>query len=151
MRLKGRVDRVDFSARGYHIIDYKTSRVPRSESKMVLFPSEARTDRVKLSVQGAVYALAWAARAPDHPVADFSLYRLKNLDPEADVMLRTQFGESPFTRGSPAEERMRETYEPIAERLAHGHFAAKPLHSGVCAFCPATHACPVPRTKGAGA
>lgn|GEM_PF-6662199 len=147
VRLRGRVDRVDFSPRGYHIIDYKASKVAKTHTKLALFPADCTSDSVRLSVQGALYSLAWAALRPESPVADFSLYRLKNLDPDVDVMLCSTFAESPFFRGSPSEERMRETYEPIADRLAHGNFDARPLHKNTCSNCPGYHTCAVPRAR----
>lgn len=147
LTLRGRVDRVDFSPRGYHIIDYKTSKVRRTEGKLVLFPEDAKSDKVRLSVQGALYTLAWCRTHTEHPVADFTLYRLKNLDEDVDVFMSADFGKETATLQSALYARLEETYGAIAESLAAGRFPATPRAPSVCAHCPALHTCPTPRAN----
>jgi hypothetical protein len=151
LQLTGRVDRVDFSPLGYHIIDYKTSKVRKQEGRLVLFPSDAPNDRSRLTVQGALYALAWARDHDEHPVASFTLYRLKNLDEDTDVFLGADFEGRVVQKNGPLYSRLEEVYGRLAERLADGEFQATPRTASVCATCAGFHVCPRPRAKEATA
>ena len=150
LSLRGRVDRVDFSPRGYHIIDYKTSKVRRTEVKLVLLPQEAVNDKARLSVQGALYTLAWCRSHEEHPVADFTLYRLKNLDEDADVFLSADFDGQAVDRRSATYSQLEATYERLASNLSAGRFPANPRSASVCLYCPAFHVCPKPRDQSVG-
>lgn len=144
--LAGRIDRVDTHAQGDTIIDYKTSKVPKNERELVLLPSRVNTTN-KLSVQGAIYSLAWAERQakddPDSPrgVRSFSLLRLKTLDLNRDPRLVYNF-ETPLKPTGELYEQIHSEYVRYADKLAAGHFPATPLLKDHCTTCALNTFCP---------
>ncbi len=136
--LSGRIDRVDSDRNGnFHIIDYKTSRIPKQDKQLGLFPTSKSTP---FSVQGALYTYAWCLK-DQGKVTKFSLYRLKNLNPELSPYLSIHF-ETPLDKNSSLFEAIKNTYTPIAQQLANGDFSPKPLSPDLCKNCRHALQCP---------
>ena len=136
--LSGRIDRVDSDNNGsFHIIDYKTSRIPKQDKQLGLFPSSKATP---FSVQAALYTYAWCLK-DQGKVTKFSLYRLKNLNPELSPYLSISF-ETPLDKHSPLFEAIKNTYTPIAQQLKDGDFSPKPLRPDLCQSCRHALQCP---------
>lgn len=146
LHLAGRIDRVDTHPQGDTIIDYKTSKVPKTERDLVLLPSQLNTTN-KLSVQGAIYSMAWSEKqAKDDPeaargVRAFSLLRLKTLDLERNPQLRFEF-EAPLKINSGIYNELHNEYAPYARELTAGRFPARPLLKTTCSTCPLNTYCP---------
>jgi len=151
LRLAGRIDRVDSSPEGDEIIDYKTSKVPKNDPPLVLTPKSLNTTN-RLSVQGAVYSLAWAHRqqADDagktRGVKTFSLFRLKTLNLERKPILSYQF-EIPLTCESDMYFLIRSEYQKYANALTAGLFPAQPVIKDVCKTCALMRFCPTGRSQ----
>jgi hypothetical protein len=151
LRLSGRIDRVDSSPDGDEIIDYKTSKVPRNDPALVLTPKNLNTTN-RLSVQGAIYSLAWAhiQKANDEGeargVKAFSLFRLKTLNLERNPILSYQF-ENPLKPDSDLFVMIRSEYESYANALSSGLFPAQPVIKDVCKSCALLTFCPTGRNQ----
>lgn len=141
-----RLDRVDVDENHrFHILDYKTSKIV-SSLKMTLFPSQ-RNSGTKLSVQGALYALAFLSHLDEsdhqHPtIASFSEIRLRSLNGDAGTsFLRYDFP-SPLASSNEASEALKNEYLVFAESLHKGQFSAQPLEKSICLFCEHRKICP---------
>lgn len=149
LTLSGRIDRVDTSPEGDEIIDYKTSKVPKSDPALVLSPKSLNTTN-RLSVQGAIYSLAWAHRLEENDgeesrgVRAFSLFRLKTLNLERKPILSYQF-ETPLTRKSDLFGLLHSEYAAYANGLSAGLFPAQPVIKDVCKSCALISFCPTGR------
>ncbi len=148
LHFKGRIDRVDVGFDGFHIIDYKTSRIPKKEKKLVVFPHEYKPQSTEYSVQGALYTYGWSLRQKDageeRPlgIKSFSLYRLKNLDEGSDSFLVHNYDE-PVLFGEETFELIKTSYEKYAVRLASGDFSPLPMHEDTCVICHFRELCPL--------
>lgn len=151
--LKAKIDRVDVNQTGCEIIDYKTSKIPSTEKKLTLLPSDIKKDpKLKLSVQGALYAYGWAQC--DHldstselssgsDVCQFSLYRLKNLDNEANSILSFSFPGA-FKASGDFYKKIKAEYEAYLGSLESGDFNPNPIQGkDTCNLCPHTLICPL--------
>ncbi|MEY4065526.1 MAG: hypothetical protein RIR26_1734 [Pseudomonadota bacterium] len=153
LSLSGRIDRVDTHPSGDRIFDYKTSKVPRNDPALVLKPSVVNSTN-RLSIQGAIYSLAWArqqsaaAESDFRGVRSFTLLRLKTLDLSRNPMLSYEF-ESPLTSGDTMFEEIHQEYELNARNLMTGRFSAAPLLKDHCKTCPLNELCPTPHRSGA--
>ena len=144
----GRIDRIDTSPQGFQILDYKTSKIPKTERQLVLCPSEKKPQN-QLSVQAALYSYAWAlhntlSAENDTPVQSFSLYRLKNLDPQANSFLTYEF-QPPLQSTTELFKSIADEYTLHATRLAAGDFSPRPVHQDSCKTCSFVALCPVGR------
>jgi len=144
--LSGRIDRVDSHPDGDFIIDYKTSKVPKNDTDLVILPSQMNSTN-KLSVQGAVYSLAWALQQGENDfgrtrgVRRFSLMRLKTLDLTRNPELSFDFSE-PLQKSSEGFEQLQSEYLRFADQLSKGVFPAQPLLKDTCKSCALNSFCP---------
>ncbi len=144
--LSGRIDRVDSHPKGDFIIDYKTSKVPKNDTDLVLIPSQLNSTN-KLSVQGGVYSLAWAQQQAENDfgstrgVGRFSLMRLKTLDLTRNPELSFEFSQ-PLRKSSEGFEQLHAEYSSFADQLAKGLFPATPLLKESCKSCALSAFCP---------
>lgn len=151
LRLAGRIDRVDTTPEGDEIIDYKTSKVPKNDPALVLLPHHLNTTN-RLSVQGAIYSLAWAHMQKEDDERDtrgvkaFSLFRLKTLNLERNPVLSYTF-ETPLMRKSELFDSIHSVYEPFADALTSGLFPAQPVIKDVCKSCSLSPFCPTGRNQ----
>lgn len=153
LEFSGKIDRIDCNHLGIQIIDYKTSNIPKTEKKLVILPSELQktgNKSAKLSVQGALYCLAWAH---NHLLADeedvsrsqiqsFSLSHLKNLDLEQNPILRYEFN-PPLKKESAFYLEIFNEYSEYAVKLKEGKFSPDPLKLTNCNFCDFKYICPL--------
>ena len=152
--LTGRIDRVDTHPSGDKIIDYKTSKVPKKEPALVLNPLEA-TPYNRLSVQGAIYCLAWARKQAEEAsdderprgVSAFTLLRLKTLDLSRNPFVSCAF-RSPLQFNDDAYAQLFDSYRTRAETLVSGHFPARPLYKEMCKSCALKMLCPTALRPG---
>ncbi|MES2615163.1 MAG: PD-(D/E)XK nuclease family protein [Bdellovibrionota bacterium] len=57
LKFSGRIDRIDLTAEGLEIIDYKTSNIAKVQKDLTLLSADAKQNmKLKLSVQGAMYS-----------------------------------------------------------------------------------------------
>lgn len=154
LSLSGRIDRIDTHPTGDRIFDYKTSKVPRNDPALVLKPSSVNSVN-RLSIQGAIYSLAWARQQSggEEPeqrgVRSFSLLRLKTLDLSRNPLLSFDF-EAPLKNGDDVFMDIHQEYEVQALNLMAGQFPARPLVKDQCQSCPLNELCPTPQRTGAG-
>lgn len=141
-----RLDRVDSDDKHrFHILDYKTSKIVASQ-KMTLFPSQ-RNSATKLSVQGALYTLAFLSHLDEtdqqNPtIASFSEIRLRSLnDDPASSFLRYDFL-TPIDAESEATQVLKKEYLTFADALKKGQFSAQPLEKSICHTCEHRKICP---------
>jgi hypothetical protein len=152
--LSGRIDRVDSHPAGDFIIDYKTSKVPKNDTELVLLPSQLNSTN-KLSVQGAVYSLAWAQQQGENDfertrgVRRFSLVRLKTLDLTRNPELGFEF-DAPLQKSSETFEQLHAEYRRFADQLAKGLFPAEPLLKETCKSCALSAYCPTAERNAGG-
>lgn len=151
LKLTGRMDRVDTHPHGDRIIDYKTSKVSKKDPALVLDPRAAKSTN-KLSVQGAIYSLAWAHRLKDDDetrrgVRSFTLLRLKTLDLSRDPYSSFNF-DAPMKFGDEQFESLAQVYSQRASILMAGDFSPRPLTPGVCMWCPLKSVCPAQGSSG---
>jgi hypothetical protein len=152
--LKGQIDRIDSHPEGDRIIDYKTSKVAAKEPLLVLNPEGLKT-KEKLSVQGAIYSLAWARRLAESQgeeatrgVSAFSLLHLKTLDLSREPYLTCRFS-SPLIPAAGEFETLNNIYSKHAHALVEGDFTPRPVTKGICQWCPFESICPsAGRTHG---
>jgi RecB family exonuclease len=136
LEFRGKWDRIDTYRDGVEIIDYKTRKVPKKDIPLVLFPNlQDSKVRHELSIQGAVYAFAWANQKPEKPCLKFTLYRLKSLEGNPFLSVET-----------PAnfEQEFQEKYAPFASDLLKGNFPTRPLLPDECRQCSFANLCPIP-------
>jgi hypothetical protein len=164
LSLRGRIDRVDVvrsanvqlptddepPAIEHELIDYKTSRPPREEAELALFPDSLLSPaKQKLSIQGGLYVLAWAERLAEHAstcnLLSFSLYRLGSLDWHRDMILKAALPLASEVERERDLAALRQKYEAYASRLHEGHFPAQPLDGSQCAYCSFRSLCPTGR------
>jgi ATP-dependent helicase/DNAse subunit B len=145
--LKGQIDRIDSHPAGDSIIDYKTSKVAANEPSLVLSPDGVKA-KEKLSVQGAVYSLAWASRLSENEgyeesrgVKSFSLLHLKTLDLAREPYLTCRFS-SPLKTQSEEFANLRDVYVKRAAALVEGDFSPRPVTKTLCQWCPFESMCP---------
>lgn len=149
LRLSGRIDRIDHDTKGFHIFDYKTSKIPKTEKEFVLSPTELTATSKTLSVQAAMYCVAMAQGAsvvsdesPRLPVTSFSFYRLKSLDEALSSYVTLGF-ESPLQSRSELVEKIVEDYHGYAMDIFEGRFSPRPLTPSSCTFCLYKAYCPL--------
>ena len=150
LNLSGKIDRIDATQFGLQIIDYKTSNISKTEKKISLFPSElSHAKTSKLSVQGALYCLAWShhkllkeEEGYRNQIKSFSLYHLKNLDENADPILNYEF-ENALIKDNTHYQNLFNEYSIYAEKLKSGDFYPKPIKSNTCGFCDFKSICPL--------
>ncbi|MBX9838059.1 MAG: PD-(D/E)XK nuclease family protein, partial [Silvanigrellaceae bacterium] len=124
-------------------IDYKTSNIPKTEKKLSLLPSELIEMKTsKLSVQGALYCLAWSqTKLLDeedlfrNQIRSFSLYHLKNLDEKANPILNYEFGGDGLKKDNTHYQKLYNEYLVYANNLKSGNFYPKPIKKNKCEFC----------------
>ncbi|WP_186644475.1 RecB family exonuclease [Fluviispira vulneris] len=147
----GKIDRIDATPDGLHIIDYKTSKASKQTQKLTLLPSKFKHTQsgYKLSVQGGLYSLAWAAQKLlneeedyHHCIKSFSLFQLKNLDEDKNIILEYEFS-PPMVKDGPFYTQLYEEYSEYATNLAEGNFFPNPINSAQCTFCDYKSICPV--------
>ncbi len=147
----GKIDRIDATPDGLHIIDYKTSKASKQKQKLTLLPSKIKYTQsgYKLSVQGGLYSLAWAAQKllneeDDyyHCIKSFSLFQLKNLDEEKNIILEYDFS-PPMVKDGAFYNQLYEEYSEYARNLREGNFFPNPINSAQCTFCDYKNICPV--------
>jgi len=151
--LTGRIDRIDSHPKGDRIIDYKTSKVSKNDPQLVLDPRLAKSTN-RLSVQGAIYSLAWARRVADEAGNDnnsanqstrgvraFSLLRLKTLDLSREPYSNFEF-DSPLRLTDETFSSLKDEYNRRAIRLVEGDFSPRPLTPSICQWCPLQSVCP---------
>jgi ATP-dependent helicase/DNAse subunit B len=137
--LTGRIDRVDTHLESYKLYDYKTSSVSKTKKNLLLFPQNKLLENpaTHFSFQGAIYCAAWAQEFKEMPVESFSLYRTKNIQPDADIMMTSFESKEPnFT------DRVKELAENTIQELTGGNFYPKPIQKEVCNFCEYQSICP---------
>lgn len=151
-QITAKIDRVDVCHDGVEIIDYKTSKIPAVEKELTLLPSRAKADvKLRLSAQGALYSYGWvqldplsaqAEQNPDFDLRSFSLYRLKNLDPLANPILKFSFPHTAQDRQDFLQQ-IHQEYSAFVRSLEQGLFHPQPLQGVVtCRLCPYTDLCP---------
>lgn len=146
LRLSGRIDRVDTSQDGDEIIDYKTSKVPKNDPALVLLPKQLNTTN-RLSVQGAVYSLAWAFAQKERDISEtrgvkaFRLFRLKTLTLDRHPILSFGF-DTPLRHDSTSFHDLHSEYQSFGDTLAAGLFPAQPVLKDVCKNCALSTVCP---------
>jgi len=146
----GKIDRVDATRAGFEIIDYKTSKIPKTEKELVFLPSQAKEKNTcRLSVQGALYSMGWSKfiseQGDETPtgVALFSLYRLKNTDPDDNSILSCAFS-PPLYFKDELYQKIEEEYSLYATLLQQGNFMPNPIQGkNTCVLCSYKSVCPV--------
>ncbi|MBX9703274.1 MAG: PD-(D/E)XK nuclease family protein [Silvanigrellaceae bacterium] len=144
----GTIDRLDVDKEGFHIIDYKTSKISKYNSRIVLFPSEKKQHKdSQLSVQGALYAYSLAKKLHNKIKYDedseyqnddndvvvplklkaFSLYKLRSLDTSLSSLQSYLF--DGFQTLSEFIERIEAEYTPYLEQMNQGVFHPNPILS----------------------
>ena len=155
LTLAGRIDRIDTHPTGDKIIDYKTSKVPKNDPVLVLRPSQLNTTN-KLSVQGAIYSLAWARHQAENDdnatrgVRAFTLLRLKTLDLSRSPELTYEF-DTPLKKDSDSFQLIESEYIEYARNLTAGIFSARPLLKETCKTCSLRTFCPTAQRVDGGA
>ncbi|WGL59896.1 PD-(D/E)XK nuclease family protein [Pigmentibacter sp. JX0631] len=151
--LVGKIDRIDCTPDGIQIIDYKTANIPKTEKKLAILPSELKRPNnksSKLSVQGALYCLAWANKhlfeddgenINRNQISCFSLFHLKNLDTSQNPILNYEFVE-PLKKDSKFFSEILKEYSEYVRKLKQGYFQPSPLKEGNCNFCDFKNICP---------
>ncbi len=145
----GKIDRIDLSKRGFHIIDYKSSAFSKKEHELTLLPCEVgKNSQAKLSAQGGLYSLAWAQNNLEEDVLSpqvdaFSIYALKKTSANQHAVFTYTFQE-PLRKDTPLYEKFLTQYGVYAKNLKKGSFFPRPLHHTVCALCLYQEICPVP-------
>ncbi len=160
LTVRGCIDRVDQNTDGYEIIDYKVSPISKSVQKLCLLPSEflALKNNKKLSIQGAVYALAFGKAVfdlnnnefagNDNRLSGFSLYRLKNIKDDS-ALLTYSFPENENESGAAQIQHIENELKPYTERLLNKDYFPRPLNNKqTCQYCPYQDLCPYPTQQG---
>lgn len=153
LELSGKIDRIDCFGYGIQIIDYKTANIPKTEKKLVILPSELKKPKnksAKLSVQGALYSLAWANKhllleeedQTRSQIHSFSLFHLKNLDLSQNPILSYEFTD-PLKKNSSFYLEILNEYSQYALNLKNGKFEPNPLKLSNCNFCDFKLICPL--------
>nr|BFD32159.1 hypothetical protein GTC16762_17770 [Pigmentibacter ruber] len=149
----GKIDRIDCTSEGIKIIDYKTANIPKTEKKLALLPSELKkpnSKSAKLSVQGALYCLAWADKhlfeddgenLNRNQITSFALFHLKNLDTSQNPILNYEFL-NPLKKDNKIFYEMLNEYSEYVEKLKQGYFQPSPLKETYCNFCDYKNICP---------
>ncbi|KAB8040694.1 hypothetical protein GCL60_01860 [Silvanigrella paludirubra] len=151
----GKIDRIDATQFGLRIIDYKTSNIPKTEKKLSILPSELiEMKSSKLSVQGALYCLAWSqtklVEEDDlfrNQIRSFSLYHLKNLDEKANPILNYEFGGDGLKKDNIHYQKLYNEYLVYANNLKSGNFYPKPIKKNTCEFCDFKSICPISKKQ----
>ncbi|KAB8033482.1 PD-(D/E)XK nuclease family protein [Fluviispira multicolorata] len=151
LKFIGKIDRIDATSEGLHIIDYKTSKATKQNSGIVILPSELKNKKTaKLCVQGGLYSLAWASQKLlteeknyFHKIISFSLFQLKNLDEEKNIILNYIF-KSPLEKDSDLYLKIYNEFSEYAKNLKEGDFYPKPVQAAQCDFCDFKSICPLP-------
>jgi len=148
VNFSGKIDRIDATPNGLHIIDYKTTQISKTEKKLALLPSDLKTCKSsKLSVQGGLYCLAWSKHHllddEDYrnSIHSFSLFQLKNLDDFSNPILSYSFTPK-LTSSEPIYNSLLQEYSEYALRLKDGNFYPNPLNTKTCDFCDFNKICP---------
>jgi len=124
--MRGIIDLVDHHAGGIRIVDYKTGKPAKPQSRWPGYPDQVR-----------VYALLWEASYGEAPGRGELWYTRAGVAHEVDVSAKARAGTLGLAKTAWAE---------LTRSVAAGAFATKA--SPLCQWCPACAVCPTAAAAG---